>query len=109
MHVDTAGLLMVVGASICWATGSLYQRRAALPRRPFVGAGMQMMIAGVILLVLGGASPASSADIDASTFSRASVLALAYLIVFGSWVGFTSYLWLLRNARTSLVARRTPT
>jgi hypothetical protein len=42
--------------------------------------------------------------IDTSTFSRASVLALAYLIVFGSWLGFTSYLWLLRNARTSLVS-----
>ena len=34
----------------------------------------------------------------------ASVLALAYLIVFGSWIAFSAYLWLLRNARTSLVA-----
>ncbi len=102
-HVDTAGLLTVVGASICWATGSLYQRRAALPRRPFVGAGMQMLIAGVILLALSGLT-GEFGRIDASTFSRASVLAVAYLIVFGSWIGFTSYLWLLRNARTSLVA-----
>ena len=102
-HVDTAGLLTVVGASICWATGSLYQRRAALPRRPFVGAGMQMLIAGVILLALSGLT-GEFGRIDASKFSRASVLAVAYLIVFGSWIGFTSYLWLLRNARTSLVA-----
>nr|MBA3764406.1 EamA family transporter [Actinomycetota bacterium] len=38
------------------------------------------------------------------SFSRASVLALAYLVVIGSWIGFTAYLWLLRVARTSLVA-----
>jgi drug/metabolite transporter (DMT)-like permease len=102
-HVDTAGLLTVVGASICWATGSLYQRRAALPRRPFVGAGMQMLIAGVILLAL-SALTGEFGRIDTSKISRASVLAVVYLIVFGSWLGFTSYLWLLRNARTSLVS-----
>ena len=67
-------------------------------------AAMQMLIAGVILIVLSGPSPASSAGSTRRRFSRASVLALAYLIVFGSWLGFTSYLWLLRNARTSLVS-----
>jgi drug/metabolite transporter (DMT)-like permease len=102
-HVDAAGLLTVVGASICWATGSLYQRRAPLPRRPFVGAGMQMLIAGAILLTLGGVT-GEFGRIDVSRFSRASLLAVGYLIVFGSWLGFTSYLWLLRNARTSLVS-----
>ena len=102
-HVDTTGLLVVIGASIAWASGSLYQRRAALPRRTFVSAGMQMLVAGVILIVL-GAVAGEFGRIDTSTFSRASVIALAYLIVFGSWLGFTSYLWLLRNVRTSLVS-----
>ena len=102
-HVDTTGLLVVIGASIAWASGSLYQRRAPLPRRTFVSAGMQMLVAGVILIVL-SAVAGEFGRIDTSTFSRASVLALAYLIVFGSWLGFTSYLWLLRNARTSLVS-----
>jgi drug/metabolite transporter (DMT)-like permease len=37
-------------------------------------------------------------------FSLASLLALAYLITFGSWVGYTSYVWLLRSARTTLVS-----
>jgi drug/metabolite transporter (DMT)-like permease len=102
-HVDTVGLVTVVGASICWAVGSLYQRRASLPRRPFVSAGMQMLVGGVILLILSAAT-GEFGRIDTSSFSRASVLALVYLVVFGSWLGFTSYLWLLRNARTSLVA-----
>ncbi len=42
--------------------------------------------------------------VDPERFSAASVLALGYLVVFGSWIAFTSYVWLLRNARTSLVA-----
>ena len=49
-------------------------------------------------------SPANWRTSTRRAFSRASLIALAYLIVFGSWVGFTSYLWLLRNARTSLVS-----
>ncbi len=76
---------------------------AVLPRRPFVGAGMEMLIGGVILLVLSGLTGEFGGHRRVQ-FSRASVLAVAYLIVFGSWIGFTSYLWLLRNARTSLVA-----
>ena len=64
---------------------------------------MQMLVGGVILLILSAAT-GEFGRIDTSSFSRASVLALVYLVVFGSWLGFTSYLWLLRNARTSLVA-----
>ncbi len=64
---------------------------------------MQMLVAGVILLTL-SAVTGEFGRVDVSRFSRASVLSVAYLIVFGSWLGFTSYLWLLRNARTSLVA-----
>jgi uncharacterized membrane protein len=62
-----------------------------------------MLVAGGILLVLGTIT-GEFGRIDTSKFSRASVLAVAYLIVFGSWLGYTSYLWLLRNARTSLVS-----
>jgi drug/metabolite transporter (DMT)-like permease len=90
-------------ATIAWTTGSLYSRNAPLPERPLVGAGMEMLIGGVVLMAMGvlrGEIPL----IRLEDFSAASLLALAYLIVFGSWVGFTSYVWLLRNARTSLVS-----
>lgn len=102
-RVDPTGMLVAVAAAIFWASGSLHQRRAPLPARPFVAAGMQMLVAGGVLVVAAGAS-GELGRIDPSSFSLASVLALAYLIVFGSWLGFTSYLWLLRNARTSLVS-----
>jgi len=102
-HVDATGMVVVVVAAVTWACGSLYQRRAPLPRRPFVAAGMQMLVAGAVLTVA-AVLTGEPGRVDVSSFSRASVLALAYLVVFGSWLGFTSYLWLLRNARTSLVS-----
>lgn len=101
--VDLVGMLFVVGASLSWAIGSLWSRKAPLPKRPFVGVGMEMLAGGVALGVA-GILAGELGQVDVSTFSRASLLGLLYLIVFGSWVGFTAYLWLLRIARTSLVS-----
>jgi len=101
--VDLLGMLFVVGASLSWAIGSLYSRKAPLPMRPFVGVGMEMLVGGVALAVAGIVT-GELEQVHVSEFSRASLLGLLYLIVFGSWVGFTAYLWLLRAARTSLVS-----
>jgi drug/metabolite transporter (DMT)-like permease len=98
-----SGMLVCVGATISWTSGSLYSRNAPLPKRPLVGAGMEMMIGGAVLVVAGvlrGEIPLIAFE----DFSTASLVALVYLIVVGSWGGFTSYVWLLRNARTSLVS-----
>jgi drug/metabolite transporter (DMT)-like permease len=102
-HVDLVGMLFVVGASLSWATGSLYSRTAPLPARPFVGIAMEMLAGGVGLFVAAVLTGELS-HIDTSSFSRASLIGLAYLVVFGSWIGFAAYQWLLRNARTSLVS-----
>jgi drug/metabolite transporter (DMT)-like permease len=101
--LDVGGLLVAVGASACWAFGSIYQRHAKLPRRPFVAAGMEMLIASGVFFLAAAAS-GEVAAFSLGGVSRASAVAIAYLVVFGSWIGFTSYLWLLRVARTSLVA-----
>ncbi len=102
-RVPLLGLLFAVGASLSWASGSLYARTAPLPRRPFVGIGMEMLCGGAGLLVA-GILAGDLGRIHPHEVSLASVLALAYLIVFGSWLGFASYVWLLRNARTSFVS-----
>jgi drug/metabolite transporter (DMT)-like permease len=101
--VPISGLLLAVSASMSWAAGSLFARGARLPHRPLVGNAMVMMAGGSITLVWGiGRGELSLVDPD--RFSAASVLALGYLVVFGSWIAFSAYVWLLRNARTSLVA-----
>ena len=102
-HAPLSGMLVAVCASLFWTAGSLYSRDAPLPRRPLVGAGMQMAIGGAVL-VAGGVLRGELALVDLGAFSARSLLALASLVTIGSWVGYTSYVWLLRNARTSLVS-----
>ena len=98
-----SGLAIGVLASLSWTSASLYSRTAPLPRRPLVGAGMEMLIGGAVL-VAAGVLRGELTLLRPEDFSAQSLLALLYLIVIGSWVGFTSYVWLLRNARTSLVS-----
>ena len=101
-RIDSLGAAALVAASMFWAAGSLYSRHAPLPRRPLVGTGMEMLAGGVVLAVASIAT-GELGRLDLERVSGESVLGLAYLIVFGSWVGFTAYIWLLRNTRTSLV------
>jgi len=100
-HIDVAGAVALLVAGSAWAAGSLYSRRAPLPRRPFVSAGMQMLSGGVMLAVVAAATGEWS---DVHDVSTSSILALVYLIVIGSWLAFTAYTWLLRTTRTSLVS-----
>jgi drug/metabolite transporter (DMT)-like permease len=102
-RVEPFGMLLVVAASLSWASGALYSRTAPLPRRPLVGAGMEM-IAGGTALGAAGILAGELADVRPERFSVASMASLAYLIVFGSFIAFTCFVWLLRVARTSLVA-----
>lgn len=102
-EIDMGGLILALGAAASWAVGSIYQRHAALPERPLVAAGMEMVVAALLFFLIGGLI-GEFGDFHPSTVSRASWIAVGYLVVVGSWIGFTCYLWLLRNARTSLVA-----
>ncbi|MGH3134074.1 MAG: EamA family transporter [Gaiellaceae bacterium] len=98
--VDRLAAVVIVLSALCWAVGSLYARGAALPTRPLVSAGLGSLCGGVLLLVVSIAS----GEVGEATFSPESLLAVAYLVVVGSLVGFTAYVWLLRAAPMSLVA-----
>ena len=102
-EVDLSGVLVLLVAAFSWAVGSLYNRGADLPKSPLLGTGMEMLLGGFGLLVLGTVS-GEWAQLDLATVSLRSWLGFAYLVVFGSWVGFASYIWLLRVAPTMLVS-----
>jgi drug/metabolite transporter (DMT)-like permease len=97
------GLLACVGAAVMWASGSFASPRLSLPRDPLVSTGWQMLLGGLVISVAGLVS-GEAGDVDFAAFSTRSVVALTYLIAIGSWVGFTSYAWLLQNAPISRVA-----
>jgi drug/metabolite transporter (DMT)-like permease len=92
-RVDFGGAVALVLASLTWAVGSIYSRHAAMPS-PFLSSGMQMLSASGALLLLGLAF-GELAAFDGSVVSWKSVFGWIYLIVFGSIVGFSAYIWLL--------------
>ena len=97
--VDRLGALVIVGGAMCWAIGSLYSRVAPLPIRPLVSAGLASLCGGILLA---GYSVVSG-EIGEANWTSDALLGLGYLIVVGSFVGFTAYVWLLRVAPISLV------
>jgi drug/metabolite transporter (DMT)-like permease len=96
------GLAIMISASISWSTGSFFSRRLGLPRDPFVATTYEMLAGGVFLTV-GATAFGEWGDLGGDAFALDSVAAWAYLVVFGSLLGFTSYAWLLRVAPISLV------
>ena len=100
--LDPIGILLVLGAAISWAIGSLYARHAPLPRSGLLGTALEMMAGGVVL-VAAGTLLGEVGRTDVTQFSLSSILAIAYLVVFGSIVAFTAYTWLLANVPVSTV------
>jgi drug/metabolite transporter (DMT)-like permease len=97
------GLLACVAGAAMWASGSFASGRVALPADPLASTGWQMLLGGLVVTAAGLVAGETS-GLDAGEFSVRSLLALAYLVVFGSWVAFTAYGWLLQNAPISKVA-----
>jgi drug/metabolite transporter (DMT)-like permease len=98
--VDRLGAVVALLSAFAWAAGSLYSRGAPLPGRPLVSAGLAALCGGILLVIVAGAS----GEFGDARFAWEAVLAIAYLVVFGTLIGFTAYVWLLRVAPTSLVS-----
>lgn len=111
-HVmEAVGVAAVMLSSFLWANGSLFARRMAgggkggLPASPFVTTGMQLLCGGAALLIVSAATGEWSKVTAAAAFgSPRPALSLAYLIVFGSLVGYTSYIWLLGVSTPAKIA-----
>jgi drug/metabolite transporter (DMT)-like permease len=101
-RVEMSGVLIVLAASLSWSAGSVWSRTAPTVRRPLVMTGMEMFAGGIACLVVGFAI-GEGRDLDISGTSTGGWRALAYLIVFGSLVAYTAYVWLLKAAPLSLV------
>lgn len=100
---DLLGMGGLIFAAVSWSIGSLYSRKAPLPAAPLLGTGMEMLAGSLGLFVFGSAIGEWS-QFHLATISLRSIAGLAYLIVFGSGIGFVAYTWLLRNAPTPLVS-----
>lgn len=102
-HINLFGAALALAAPLCWASGSVFTRHVKLPVRPLVAASMEMLWAGALFGVLSLVT-GELGRVHWQGISRTSWLALLYLIVFGSLIGFSAYVWLLRSAPLSLVS-----
>ncbi|GAA0307134.1 drug/metabolite exporter YedA [Streptomyces polychromogenes] len=102
-EVRLSGVLLVLAGSLAWSLGSFSAGRLPLPGNPFTGSAYQMVWGG-LAGVLVGLARGEQQGLDPASFSTASWLALGYLVLIGSVVGFTAYAWLLQAAPLSLVS-----
>jgi drug/metabolite transporter (DMT)-like permease len=101
-RIDPKGSGILVIASLAWAFGSLYSKHGSLPSSPFLGVAMQSLAGGIALCIVGLFTGEVSA-FHLAAISLRSWLALGYLIVFGSGLGFTAYIFLLKNTAAARV------
>lgn len=94
---------MLTMGSLCWAAGSIYSRKLAIPASPMLAASMEMICGGVWLLAA-GLITGEAARLHPAAVSLRSLLAVAYLVSFGSLVGFTAYAFLLVHSPAARVA-----
>ena len=100
---ELLGVVLVVAGSLAWAIGSSYARQAELPPRPRLWVGMQMLAGGAFLLPLALVT-GEWARLEVGAVSARSLLALAYLIVFGALLAFSAYIWLLTASTPARVS-----
>ena len=102
-QINWAGIALVMFGSLSWSLGTIYSRKADKPSSLMVGIAMQMICGGAVLglvsLLMG-----EHTQVAHMQFSMRSILSVLYLIIFGSIVGYSSYLWLLNHVSASKVS-----
>ncbi len=102
-RMDTAGILALLLAAFLWSLGSVYSPDADMPESSLMGTGIEMLAGAAGLFIVGSLSGEWQA-LNLAAVRPASLIGLAYLVVFGSLIGFVAYAWLLRNAPLPLVS-----
>ncbi len=99
------GMLLVLGSAIAWSVGSFLAARLPLPADALAATTVEMLAGGLVLLPLGVAlAVAQGESLDPASFSARSIGGFVYLVVFGSLIAYTAYVWLLANAPIGTVA-----
>jgi len=99
LSADFKGPIALTLAGASWAIGTIYSKRNKTNSTPFAASAMQMLVGGTVIIGLGlmlGEGPAWR-------FETRPMLALGYLVIFGSIVGYTAYAYALRHASATLV------
>ncbi len=101
--IDRTGALALIAASLSWSVSSVLTRKVPLPESKMMSSGAQMLMGGILLFLIAGGF-GEFRNFHPSNVSRGAWLALLYLIVAGSIIGYTAYLWLIHRESPTKVA-----
>ncbi len=101
--MDPAGAVMLLSASVCWAAGSIFSRHARQPASALLAIAMQMILGGGLMLLTGSVM-GEWTRLHWTEITPLSAGAFVYLTIFGSLIGFTCYVWLLRVSTPARVS-----
>lgn len=101
--LDPFGLVILLSASISWSLGSIYARHARVPESPLMLTAMEMLTGGAFLLLM-GLPLGEWQTFSPANVSTTSLVALVYLTLSGSLLGFTAYVYLLQVSTPAKVA-----
>lgn len=101
--VSPAGAAILTVGAVSWAVGSIYTRKAALPDSAAMATAVEMLVGGGALMLLGLAA-GEWGRFDPAGITAKSAFSFLYLVLFGSLVGFSAYVWVLQNASPVLVS-----
>jgi drug/metabolite transporter (DMT)-like permease len=102
-RVNLTGASILLVASFAWACGSLYSKHGQMPGSALLGSAMQSLTGGTALWVVGAAT-GELRSLHLAAVSTRSWIAIAYLIFFGSMIGFTAYIYILKHSTATRVA-----
>lgn len=93
-HVDSLSAFAILLGALSWSGGAVYSRVAKLPKSPFLSAGLELIVGGFLLIAC-GLLMGEGGQLQLHELPLRSILGLLYLIIFGSVITFTAYIWLL--------------
>jgi len=102
-QLDPIGVWVLLAATFSWSIGSIYSRRAVLPESQIMATALEMLAGGSVLLLAASVTN-EWFQLKSASIAYSSLFSLAYLISFGSFVGFTAYMWLLKVSTPSRVS-----
>lgn len=102
-RVDPQGAAVLVMGSFAWACGSIYSKHGGMPSSALLGVAMQSFAGGAVLL-FAGLLAGEFRQFHFAAVSARSWIALAYLMVFGSGIGLSAYIYILQKSTAARVA-----
>ncbi len=102
-NIDVLGIGLLLIASFSWSIGSLFSKRSEMPKSSFYNVSFQMLTGGALLLIFSTVLGEYKL-FDVNQVTNQSLFALLYLIVFGSIIAYSAYIWLFKHVNPTLAS-----